>query len=107
MIINIPIVYGYYLFVDKLTNTIRITFINKTHYDVINLNILGCDSSEIKKITPGEKETVWLKIHGDCSVFAEYSINGTERKEQIVVYATNGLGTKMDFFIYSVNKSLQ
>jgi len=104
LLLNIPIAIIYFYIVASLTNIIRLTITNKTNSPIKNLIIKGCEEKQIKLLNNNESTTVWIKIPNDCSIYAQYQINGKTKNEQIFGYVTNMMGQKAKYEI-GVNKN--
>ena len=106
LLINIPIAVLYFYIVVSLTNIIRLKITNKTNTDLTNILIGGCEKKQIDKLKINESETIWIKIPNDCSIYAEYQIDGKIKSEKIFGYVTNMMGQKVSYEIGIENKPL-
>ncbi|MDQ3111930.1 MAG: hypothetical protein M3R17_18745 [Bacteroidota bacterium] len=104
MLLNIPVTLFYCWIAITLMNTMRITFINATQIDVTDIKITGCEPGHILKLQPGESQTIWVDITGDCSIDIEYLSNGQLTKESVADYVTNSLGQKIEYKIGGKNE---
>lgn len=95
MLLNIPVMAFYTAFSFALLDIMRITFINQTHKQLTDIQIIGCESKSITKLEIGESKTIWININGGNSIDIEYSTIGKREKESVTGYITEGLGHKM------------
>jgi hypothetical protein len=99
MLLNVPVLLFYCWFAIRLLNTMRVTFINTTQTELTDIKIVGCEPKTIERLKPGESQTVWIAITGDCSIDIEYSVNGKNETENISGYCTNDMGQKLTYKI--------
>lgn len=99
MLLNIPIVVIYFYFVIILMNTMRVTLINETGREILQLKIIGGESKTIEKLEIGEKQTEWIDIKRDNSLRIEYKIKGEIKNELIYGYITSFSGDKIKYRI--------
>ena len=60
---------------------------------------MGCDDKSIKQLDPNDKSIQWIEINGDCSVDIKYLLNGVEKQETIVGYASGPMGQRLQYEI--------
>ena len=92
MLINIPIRVVYCWFAIILTDTLRITFKNETGDEISDIRIVGCGGRHIGTLQQNGKQTVQIKIIGDCSISVNYLSKGMRKNETVAGYVTNGMG---------------
>jgi hypothetical protein len=95
MLLNIPIMIVYCWFSLILLNTMRIKFLNTSDTILTGIKIIGCGGGYIDKLAPGETETVWIDITGDCTINIDYLSNGKRKQEIVVGYASMSMGQKL------------
>lgn len=103
MLLNIPIACFYFVMVGILMNTMRITFTNTTNAELTDMNISGCETKHIDKLSSGESKTIWVGIHGDCAIYLNYLMNGERKEVSVQGYVTNDSGRKINYYIGSKN----
>ncbi len=101
IVANIPIAIGYFFFIMYLLNFMRIKFINSTGETITSIRITGCDNKSISQLGTDQSKTKWIGINGDCSVNIKYFINGNEREETVVGYASGPIGQRLKYEIGS------
>jgi hypothetical protein len=99
MFLNLPIAIFYCWIAIKLSNTVRITFINGTTSQLVNLRIDGCEEKFIDRLDTGQSKTVWIHIPNDCGVSISYRYKGQTKIEDVTGYVTNEGGYIMTFKI--------
>lgn len=99
MMLNIPVAIFYVWFTFKLMDTARVTFINDTGVDLVDLKLTGCEDRIIPDLEAGASETVWITIPHDCSLELRYLLNGKEVRGSVSGYLTPGMGDAMDYRI--------
>lgn len=99
MLLNIPVMLFYCWITLILINTMRITFVNETSAELTEIKIIGCEPGRIDRLSPGESQTIWVDITGDCSIDIEYILNGEYQKESVVGYVTTNGGHLMEHYI--------
>lgn len=99
MLLNIPISIFYVWFSLILSSTERITIVNLTDTDIIDVNVFGCEKEHIKKIEANSSTTVWISISGDCEVNISYNAGGEIKTGNIIGYTTPGNGRITNYTI--------
>ena len=99
LLLNIPIMLSYCWFAIILLATMRITFINTSQTKLSDIQTIGCDSKHIDSLQPGQSQTIWVGINGDCALDIEYFANGQKKIETVAGYLTSGMGQKLTFNI--------
>lgn len=105
ILLNIPITILFCWISILWINTLRITFVNETTTDLFNIEIVGCQNSQIDKLNKGESKTVWINIPHDCAVSINYKLKGIDKSEDVTGYVPNGNGYSMTFKIGTNQKS--
>jgi hypothetical protein len=99
LLLNIPVMFLYCWLSVILLDIMRVTFINATETTLSGIKIVGCGGGYIDKLEPGETETVWINITGDCSININYLFNGKRKEEIVAGYVTMSMGQKMKYYI--------
>ena len=99
ILINIPIVLVYLYFIIGLSDTMRITFVNKTGKQIEDIEITGCEYEKINELKNNQSKTVWIDITGDCSITVKYKIEDKIKKETVFEYVTTSMGKKATYRI--------
>lgn len=96
---NIPVAIVCLWAGSRLQGIARITLVNETGTKLENVQVSGCEEQVIKSIEPGDCETVWIRIPGDCSVTMQYIRNDSTVNETVCGYLCRGMG---GVFTYNV-----
>ncbi|HEV8506545.1 MAG TPA: hypothetical protein VGQ53_14135 [Chitinophagaceae bacterium] len=99
MLLNIPIFIFYCWFAIILMNTVRVTFVNSTTDDLVNIKINGCQGRNIDKLKVGQSKTLWIHIPNDCGISIAYKLKGNIVSEDITGYVSSDGGYIMTFYI--------
>jgi hypothetical protein len=99
ILINIPIMFFYCWFANKLVNTAIIKFTNCTEYDLREINITGCEEKYIQQIVKGDSKTIWVKIPNDRSIQINYINNGIKKNEIVEGYLSGMMGKRSNYCI--------
>jgi hypothetical protein len=92
MLLNIPYAVFCIWFAMYLYGFYRLTVVNDLLETYYNIEVVGCDYQRIPELEPGESETLWLKIQGDCSIKMSYlDEEGLFSEYYIQDYVTKGL----------------
>lgn len=98
MLLNIPYAIFCIWFANFLLGTYRLTIINDTKAEINKIELSGCESKSIKNLEPGETETVWIKISGDCMMYMNYINKDGIKKEVIIAdYLSAGMGKSEEY----------
>ena len=106
MLVNIPIMLVYCWVAIILLGTMRITFTNETGTELTDIKIIGCGGGHIDKLEVGERESVWVDITGDCSIYIDYLSNGQRKEETVAGYVTSSMGQKVNHKIDGKDKDI-
>jgi hypothetical protein len=101
VLLNIPMGAIYFYIVLILLSHARITFTNKTGFDISYMRIEGCETEEIRNLENGESKTVWIKVSGACKLDIEYEVGGEKRHETVAGHLTNPSGVKATYQVGS------
>lgn len=98
MAINVPIGILYSYIMVWLLTYARITFSNSSGSDLAIVAVSGCEGRQIKNLKTNSSETIWIKIHKDCSIEISYEINGSVIRETVAKHLipTEGIRTKYE-----------
>ena len=84
----------------------RITFINTTQATLKDINIVGCGGGHIEELKADDRETVWIRITGDCSLNINYVQDNQRIDEKVAGYVTSGMGGKINHPIDGHDKDI-
>jgi hypothetical protein len=99
MAVNIPIGIFYSSIMVWLLSYARITIENSTSDVLENIRFTGCETKQMKKLTVGDNETVWIRIKNGCDVVVDYDRLQLTHHELIVDSLSAGKGFKMTYLL--------
>lgn len=89
----------FFKYISNLADTMQISLVNKTGTELSSVRLTGCKKIRIENLKPGEAETVWVRIHRDCSLELSYNQGGVLKNETISAYVTTSMGKRITYNI--------
>ncbi|WP_196889756.1 hypothetical protein [Aureivirga sp. CE67] len=96
---NIPVVLIYIYFINILSDTIRVEFVNVSDQVVENLKISGCENMLISKIDQKESDTRWIMVKKTCHIKIDYELDGIQYSENILENVSPRMGRKLSYAV--------
>ncbi len=99
MLLNIPYAFFCIWFALFLMSYYRVTVVNDTDSEALNIRFSGCDKEVINRLDVGESETVWIELENDCTLHMRYLMDGVAREDQVAGYLSSGMGHPATYYL--------